>query len=119
MEDIIKRIKVVFGILGFFLLILIGIGSATEPPKSSYKPLVNSWNGVPFAVSEFLKENLRDPNSLEYVKSYQVYEMDNLPESENKKYYQKTTYRAKNGFGGYVVETKTFIIQNNKVIGVM
>lgn len=104
---------VLFGI--FFTL----ISSNSEKKKEKYKPIINNWNNLSYVVSDFLKENLKDPSSLEIIEASKVYEKDSDPDSENKKYYQKTTYRAKNSFGGYVIETKTFIIQNNKVIGVI
>lgn len=56
--------------------------------RATYKPLY-----------DYLKENLNDPSSLEIVKSW------NLGMNEDSTFEVKTTFRAKNGFGGLTLQT--------------
>lgn len=63
------------------------------------------------AVKQYLYENLRDPDSYEAVAWSKL-------NSAGGNFIIDHRYRAKNGFGGYNVETKKFIIKDGKVVAV-
>ncbi len=54
-------------------------------------------------VRDYLRDNLKDPRSVEYIEWSRVMPTDNG-------YLVSVKYRAKNSFGGYVVEQNTFIL---------
>lgn len=60
-------------------------------------------------VETFLKKNLNDP------KSYESIEWSALNETKNSwyKYWVRHKYRAKNGFGGYVIENQIFYLDED------
>lgn len=55
----------------------------------------------------YLKSSLRDPDSYESI------EWSPLVENDDGTYGLRHTYRARNGFGGMNVETKTFLFSSN------
>ena len=62
------------------------------------------WDGRHIQLYNFLKENLRDPDSLEHIES--SYKRKKGMKGEYSEVIQvKMKYRAKNGFGGYNVES--------------
>ena len=62
------------------------------------------WDGRHIQLYNFLKENLRDPDSLEHIES--SYERKRGAKGWEKGVIEvKVKYRAKNGFGGYNVES--------------
>ena len=71
--------------------------------NSSYAEVKNSaWDGSVKQVKEYLKNSyLRDPDSYESIEWSEVKRKDDG-------YYVRHKYRAKNGFGGYVVANQLF-----------
>ena len=63
----------------------------------------SAWDGSVSQVKTYLKENLKDPKSIEYIEWSKVF-------SEGKYYLVRCKYRAKNSFGGYVLENQIFFI---------
>ena len=63
----------------------------------------SSWDGSVSQVVKYLKDNLKDPNSYESI------EWGNVTETDNG-YIVRHKYRAKNSFGGYVIEHQIFHI---------
>lgn len=106
-----KRTK--YFVVGGFVLLLI-IGSGGEGSGNTGNVRQSHWDNSVDCVENYLKRSLRDPDSYESVKWYKV-----LKNSDGT--YQVThTFRARNGFGGMDVETKTFTIASDgqTVIGV-
>ena len=63
----------------------------------------SSWDSSVYQVKYYLKTNLKDPKSVEYI--------DWSPVIREGSYYMvRCKYRAKNSFGGYVIENKIFFI---------
>ena len=62
-----------------------------------------------YAAEQWLKANLRDPDSLEIINTAPVSNGDIGA-------LITVQYRAKNGFGGYNVETKLFLVKGFKVV---
>lgn len=130
--NFIKKIKEIFTTF-FILVIPFGIivyifggnngGYIKKPNKKieeeRTEPL-QGWNATQ-AVEKYLKSNLKDPKSLEYITVYKVQELTNnqTKSYKEKEFMQGIKYRAKNSFGGYVIEEKIFIIKNDEVISVL
>ena len=63
--------------------------------------VINSaWDGSVYQVKSWLKDNLKDPKSLEFI------EWDYVHKNANGSFTVRVKYRAKNSFGGYAVENK-------------
>ena len=76
--------------------------------KRGSKPINSGWdNSIP-EVCTYLRENLKDPSSVEYT-----YWSEPLAEGEY--WLVKCTYRAKNSLGGYIQRTQVFYIRDGKV----
>lgn len=68
----------------------------------------SSWDNSVDVVEHYIKHDyLSDPDS------YQSVKWSKLAKNVDGTYVVMHTYRAKNGFGGYVTETKTFIISSD------
>lgn len=63
----------------------------------------NSWDGSVSQVKKHLKANLKDPNSYESIEWSDVIETSNG-------YTVRHKYRAKNSYGGYVIENNIFYL---------
>ena len=72
---------------------------STIKPKAEVKN--NKWNGGVKQVEDYLENTLRDPDSYESIEWSEVKQKDDG-------YYVRHKYRAKNGFGGYVVANQLF-----------
>ncbi|WP_417590308.1 hypothetical protein [Owenweeksia hongkongensis] len=72
----------------------------------------SSWDGSVSQVNEYLKQNLKDPKSYESIEWSDVQKVgDN--------YRVRHKYRAKNSYGGYMVENQIFTINSQgKIIDV-
>ena len=68
---------------------------------SSVEVKNNKWNGGVKQVEDYLERTLRDPDSYESIEWSEVKE-------KSDGYYVRHKYRAKNGFGGYVVANQLF-----------
>ena len=71
----------------------------------SYTPIAtvknNKWNGGVKQVEDYLEQTLRDPDSYESIEWSEVKQKEDG-------FYVRHKYRAKNGFGGYVVTNQLF-----------
>lgn len=65
--------------------------------------IVNSIPHGMEGISSFIKENLNDPDSLQHIETRYWKKFDKNGQFNNT-ITVKTKYRAKNSFGGYVVE---------------
>ena len=73
----------------------------SSTPTSSVEVKNNKWNGGVKQVENYLERTLRDPDSYESIEWSEVKE-------KSDGYYVRHKYRAKNGFGGYVVANQLF-----------
>lgn len=90
------------------LVIIIMIACGYTPSKTYEEPIYNSeYDRSVFEVEQYLKENLKDPKSFEAITWGDVQKISPT------KYLVYCKYRAKNSFGGYVVEGKTFYLNSN------
>ena len=74
------------------------------------QPINSGWDGSVLCVKRYLKEIVIDPDSLEFEKWGRVMYND------DDGWVVWCQYRAKNSFGGYVRNTKWFVIQYNRVV---
>lgn len=74
-----------------------------EREKNLPKIQNSAWDGSVYQVERYLKKNLKDPDS------YQSIEWSSIIE-KNGNYQVRHKYRAKNSFGGYVVEDCIFTL---------
>lgn len=108
-EDIgaIAVIGLVF--LGFFIWLQSASWSvSTSPPKTSKNSLVyNSYlDGSVHQVESWLRQNLKDPESLEIIEWYKVVDR------KDGSFSVVVEYRARNGFGGFNVEKMKFYLDS-------
>lgn len=78
------------------------------------KPVNSAWDGAVRPVTNFFKEYLKDPESVQYS------EWSNVVLSTWKGeqvWVVRCKYRAKNSFGGYAPSNQIFYIKNDQVIG--
>lgn len=73
------------------------------------KPEPSNWDGSFRCVKEYLKRNLNDPGSVKYESWYEAVE-------HGEYWAVRVRFRAKNAFGGYVLEDKIALIQNSEVV---
>ena len=66
----------------------------------------SSYDGSVRQVKTYLKRNLKDPDSFEAI------EWSPLNKQSNGGYSVRCKYRAKNSFGGYVVENQVFYLDS-------
>lgn len=93
------------------IIVLVIIGNLSDDNTSA--TVRNSgYDASVHQVKSYVKQNLRDPDS------YQSIEWSAVQTKTNGGYYVRHKYRAKNGFGGYVIENKIFHLDNQgNVIG--
>lgn len=78
------------------------------------KPVNSAWDAAIKPVQDFLKKNLKDPESVKYDEWSPVI----LASYGGEKCWAvRCRYRAKNSFGGYVLTNQIFYIRNNQVVG--
>lgn len=110
-------------IIGIFGSIIGGNDTKSTKTKSSSTPkkpteiVSNSaWDGSVYQVERYLKNNLKDPDSFEAIEWSPVSKV-NLP---THKYIVRCKYRAKNSFGGYVIDNQLFYLDGQgNVVNVM
>jgi len=93
-------------------------GNHTPPPASPSTPTKpvavvsnSSWDGSVYQVEQWLKHNLKDPDSFQAIEWSPVVEIppgSKLPH----KFIARCKYRAKNSFGGYAIEQKMFYLDS-------
>lgn len=113
-----------YGCLAIIIIaVVIGIYGAmsgdSEKAGSDNTEIVSNsaYDASVYQVEQYLKrEYLKDPDSYEGIEWSKV-QKDNT--NSLYKYYVRHKYRAKNGFGGYVVEEKIFYLdQSGNVVSV-
>lgn len=77
-----------------------------KPDEFSVKVKNSGWDGSVKQVEDYLERTLRDPDSYESIEWSEVKE-------KSDGYYVRHKYRAKNGFGGYVVTNQLFHLDFN------
>lgn len=89
--------------------LIIGIICST-PQSKTQRPVVenSALDGSVRQVKEYLKANLKDWDSYEGVDWSPVKMID----STQKRYWVRHKYRAKNSFGGYVLENQLFSLDS-------
>ena len=75
------------------------------------KPTASAWDGHYYEVERYLKRHLKAPDSLKWNGCTEVYTND-------LGWLVGCEYRAKNSFGGYVIEQAWFTIRNGSVVKV-
>lgn len=75
------------------------------------KPTEHPWDGVAIVIDDYLKVNLKDPDSLDIIECSSVFFNDGH-------WNQRVKYRSKNSLGGFVIANQIFSIKSNKVISV-
>jgi len=68
-------------------------------------PKFSSWDGVAYCVKDYMDTNLHNPKSLKIQNAYTI-------TSVSGDYIQRVTYRAKNAFGGLVLEDNVFFMKS-------
>jgi len=82
------------------------------------RPSVSGWNGTVYAVHEYLGRNLKDPKSVEYIRWWGPSPISAGEYGTEKGWLVVVQYRARNSFGGMVVERQRFVLQGEKIISV-
>ncbi len=84
------------------------------PPPEPQEIVSNSaWDGSVSQVKEYLRKNLNDAKSVEYVEWSPVFKFE-----DGSGFAVRCKYRAKNSFGAYVLEEKLFKLDSaGRVIG--
>ena len=74
-----------------------------EQEQNRIERQFSAWDGRHIKLYQFIKENLNDPDSLQHIETRYWKNFDENGQFNNT-ITVKTKYRAKNSFGGYVVE---------------
>jgi len=86
--------------------------SKPQPAETQKKVYNSSWDGSVWQVEHYLDRVLKDPDSFDAIEWSPVVEI-------GYGYSVRCRYRAKNSFGGYVIEEKVFTMNaHGDVIGV-
>jgi len=79
--------------------------------STSYEVVKNSeWDASVSQVKSWLKANLKDPSSIKYI------EWSTVSKTDDGGFMVRVKYRAKNSFGGFVVENKVFIMNSSGTV---
>jgi hypothetical protein len=116
-----NALRVLFIMFGMFIFVVgiafSGIFPAPKSPSSAPKiapskeppPEVvtnSSWDGSVYQVESWLKDNVKDPDSLEFI------EWSPVSKTKDGGFMVRAKFRAKNSFGGYVIENKLFFLDS-------
>ena len=82
------------------LLLLISISLFAVPQASA-------WDGVTYAVKNYLKDNANNPKSIKYVECSPIMKLSNGG------WAQRVKFRGENAFGGTVLNELIFLIQGD------
>ena len=77
------------------------------------KPTSSAWDASVREVDKYLKANLKDPKSTEYIEWSPVTLMET---KGGKAWAVRVKYRSKNSFGGFAVEEGIAFIRNGNVV---
>ena len=116
-----KKRGQVFGGLVLFVVILwilvtcLGPSKKEEPATTAAKTPTevvynSSWDGSVRQVDSWLRYNLKDPHSLEYIEGSKV------AKTAEGGFMVRVKYRAKNSFGGYMVDDKVFVLASSGAV---
>ncbi len=84
----------------------------TKTPDKPREIVSNSeWDGSVSQVKKYLKRNLKDPKSYESIEWSPVVKLDT--DDLQHKFIVRHKYRAKNSYGGYVIENQMFYLDQN------
>ena len=98
-------IIIIVGLVNFFY------PSSSPNNSASQETVVNSsWDGSVDQVKSWLKGNLKDPDSLQFI------EWSSVSKTNDGGFMVRVKYRAKNSFGGYVVENKVFFLNSSGTV---
>ena len=77
-------------------------------------PRASAWDGVTYAIKDYLDDNANNPKSIKYVECSPIMKLSNGG------WAQRAKFRGENAFGGTVLNEYIFLIQgdnsNAKVI---
>ena len=76
----------------------------------------NPLDGSVHQVERYLKKRLKDPESFEPIEWSQVIRIP-IEAKSPYQYMVQCKYRARNSFGGFVIDEKVFFLDENGVIG--
>jgi hypothetical protein len=82
--------------------------TATSPQKVTVQN--SNWDGSVWQVESWLKHNLKDPDS------YDAIEWSPVIKSADGGFVVRVKYRAKNSFGGFVIENRIFILDSQGTV---
>lgn len=113
-----KRIESNFFVIGFTIIVacivlwmagghsISWLFTPSTTNTATQQKIQNSpWDASVYQVENYLKRNyLKDPDS------YQSIEWGKVVELNSDKYVVRHKYRARNSYGGYVVEEKLFVL---------
>lgn len=94
----------IISLIGLGIFVFIAFGSSESDSKNLGTVYNNSWDGSVSQVEQYLKNNLKDPDSFEAI------EWSNVQKESDGSFFVRCKYRAKNSFGGYVIENKIFYL---------
>ena len=111
-QHIKKRASIITIIILAILFIIGSIPAFQDDDYNASQQVSNSaYDGSVQSVRSYLKKTLKDPDS------YQSIEWSSV-QKEGDGYFVRHKYRAKNSFGGYVIENKIFYLDSyGNVIG--
>lgn len=104
-----KHLKYLLSVLvmGVFLITATATGEEDSSSTETHGKVYNSsWDASVRQVEKYLKSSLRDPDSYESIEWSEVKETSTG-------YVVRHKYRAKNGFGGYVVSNQLFYMDSD------
>ena len=90
----------------FLVFCFIGSFSSQDIPRSHEVVKNSEWDASVSQVKKWLKANLKDPGSLEFI------EWSPVSKRDGGGFMVRVKYRAKNSFGGYVVNNKVFFLNS-------
>lgn len=82
--------------------------NSSKKKHASEKVYNSEWDASVLQVTQYLKANLNDPDSYQSISWSEVIELSKTKEIGFASFAVRHKYRAKNSFGGYVVEEKYF-----------
>lgn len=82
----------------------------TSSSKTSEIVVNSEWDASVYQVKNYLKENLKDPDS------YQSIEWSKVVKNSDGTFVVRHKFRAKNGFGGYGIENKIFKLNSSGIV---
>lgn len=95
---------IILGVIGILGAIGQYGGSSSEPSTPRETVYNSSWDGSVYQAEAYLKRNLKDPDSYESI------EWGKVAKNSDGNYITWCKYRAKNSFGGYMVNKHMFIL---------